>query len=250
MSYTTQELIDRAYDIRKTEIYSVAKGSMASDYISVPKYNKWINDVKIKETELSEKCPLKKELANTYFFRNNILKTFDKMVGLLESLNDWEKTNKANQFVEEGVILMQKQYDLFLSHANADKLSYVDDLYLELKKLGINVFYDKESLSWGDKWKDKIIKGTAESEFAIIVISKNFFDREWTERELNEFLNRQNTTGQKIILPLLYKITYEDLKERYPEIADIQAIQTDNITNTEICVLFAKELIKRLKKIQ
>lgn len=80
-----------------------------------------------------------------------------------------------------------KQYDVFLSHANADKLSYVDELYTTLSKLKIEIFYDKEELSWGDNWKDRIIEGTEKSEFAIIVISKAFFGREWTERELNEF---------------------------------------------------------------
>lgn len=51
------------------------------------------------------------------------------------------------------------------------------------------------------------------AEFAIIVISENFFDREWTEKELNEFLNRQNRNGQKLILPIVHNITNEDLQK-------------------------------------
>lgn len=53
----------------------------------------------------------------------------------------------------------------------------------------------------GDNWKDKILNGVKKAKFAIIVISENFFDREWTERELNELLSRQNRNGQKLILP-------------------------------------------------
>lgn len=141
----------------------------------------------------------------------------------------------------------RKQFDLFLSHANADKLSYVDDLYKTLSLLKINIFYDKEELSWGDNWKDRILEGTEKSEFAIIVISKGFFGREWTEKELNEFLQRQNETGQKIILPLLYGITYDDVKANYPELEFIQSLKTDEHTNENIALLFAKELIKRYK---
>lgn len=155
--------------------------------------------------------------------------------------------------LEKGETSMQstksprKQYDVFLSHANADKLSYVDDLYATLSRLKIDIFYDKEELSWGDNFKDRIIEGTEKSEFAIIVISEAFFGREWTERELNEFLQKQNETGQKIILPLLYDISYDDVKKHYPELEFIQSIKVCEHTNDEITLLFAKELIKRYK---
>lgn len=140
-------------------------------------------------------------------------------------------------------------YDVFLSHASADKMGYVEELKQELEKLGINVFYDKDSIGWGDKWKDKILEGTQKAEFAIIVISENFFGREWTEKELNEFLARQNDSGQKIILPILHGITVKQLEEQYPDVADIQGISTEDYSKEQIVILFAKELIKRLKGI-
>lgn len=140
-----------------------------------------------------------------------------------------------------------KKYDVFISHASADKEDYVDLLAVAVKRLGINVFYDTDVLSWGDRWKEVILKGTADSEFAIIVISKNFFDREWTEKELNEFLTQQNESGQKIVLPLLYGITIDDLKAHYPELGDIQCISADRYTKEEIVIFLAKELIKRYK---
>lgn len=142
---------------------------------------------------------------------------------------------------------LRKKYDVFISHANKDKLSYVNDLNKVIKKLGINIFYDTDVLSWGDNFKQVILDGTAESEFAIIVISKNFFGREWTERELDEFLAQQNASGQKTVLPLLYGITFDELKEKYPTLGDIQAITTKDYTKPEIAILLAKELIKRYK---
>ena len=45
------------------------------------------------------------------------------------------------------------KYDVFISHANKDKLNFIDELYNSLDNLGINIFYDKKSLEWGDKWK-------------------------------------------------------------------------------------------------
>lgn len=144
----------------------------------------------------------------------------------------------------------RKTYDLFLSHANADKIDYVDELYSILKKLGINIFYDKEELAWGDHWKNKILEGVSDSEFAIIVISENFFGREWTERELNQFLHLQNESGQKIILPLLYGIEFNDLKDKYPQLEFIQGIKSNSISKEDIALMFAKELIKRIKSVK
>jgi hypothetical protein len=147
----------------------------------------------------------------------------------------------------DSVFPKRKQYDVFISHANKDKLAYVDSLYISMRKLGIRIFYDSEELSWGDDWKNVIYDGVEKSEFAVVVISKDFFGREWTERELNELLQRQNETGQKIILPLLYELSYDDLKANYPELESIQSIKSSDKTLDEITILLAKELIKRYK---
>lgn len=141
-----------------------------------------------------------------------------------------------------------QKHDVFISHASKDKLDYVEELYQTIMQLGIDVYYDRTSISWGDDWKKSILKGTAESEFAIIVISENFFDREWTERELNEFLKRQNKSGQKIVLPLLHGVTTERFSEKYPSLESIQAIDTGKYSKEEVVILFARELIKRLKQ--
>ena len=141
------------------------------------------------------------------------------------------------------------QYDVFISHANRDKEDFVEELYQAINKLGINIFYDKDVIDWGDNWKNVILDGTKKSEFAIIVISENFFDREWTEKELAKFLSRQNRNGQKLILPILHNITLTQLQERYPSVADIQAIDSKKYTCDQIAIMFARQLIKRLKNI-
>ena len=138
-------------------------------------------------------------------------------------------------------------YDVFISHANADKATYVDELKKSLDKLNIQAFYDKDTLEWGDNWKNKILEGVKKAEFAIIVISENFFGREWTEKELSDFLSRQNQNGQKIILPILHGITMAQLQEKYPAVADIQALDSSKYTCDEIALKFAAQLIKRLK---
>ena len=109
------------------------------------------------------------------------------------------------------------------------------------------MFYDKDTIEWGDKWKEKIYEGLEKSEFAIIVISEHFFGREWTEEELKSLLERQNAEGQKLILPIVHNITTDQLKEKYPAVADIQAIESRDNSYEKIALLFAKQLIKRYK---
>ncbi len=164
---------------------------------------------------------------------------------------DAAETNHENLAImnagNRSVLSQHKKYDVFISHAAKDKSDYVEGLYMKLRRLGIQIFYDTDSISWGDKWKERILDGIEESEFAIIVISQNFFGREWTERELNELLTRQNDFGQKIVLPLLHGITVDELKSQYPEVGEIQCINTDDCNKEEVTILLAKELIKRYR---
>ena len=154
---------------------------------------------------------------------------------------------KSDAIPEKVEIKPRKMYDVFLSHASKDKISYVEELKQTLDLLGIDVFYDKDTIEWGDKWKEKIYEGLEKSEFAIIVISEHFFGREWTEEELKSLLERQNAEGQKLILPIVHNITTDQLKEKYPAVADIQAIESRDNSYEKIALLFAKQLIKRYK---
>lgn len=177
------------------------------------------------------------DTAKTYFA--------DKEAALARAEEEKKEQRRIAEI--EAATHIHKKYDVFISHASADKEDYVDELNRTVKKLGINIFYDTDVLSWGDKWKQVILDGTADSEFAIIVISKNFFGREWTEKELNEFLGQQNESGQKIVLPLLHGISRRELLDHYPALEEIQYINAADYSKEEISILLAKELIKRYK---
>ena len=239
-----QKLLSKSKDIESIEWRLSPMGVRSVDG---PQTKKWLNDVMIFAASLPNEYPLKKEIETSYFHRARA-STFQNIVSYLESI----VADDTLSWQSEPISLSSnskagKEYDLFISHANKDKNTFVNELYLTINKLGIKIFYDKETISWGDNWKEKILEGTARSEFAIIVISNNFFGREWTERELSEFLQRQNSSHQKIILPLLYGITKEDLLVKYPSLEEIQYISSEDYSVDEIGILFAKELIKRIR---
>ena len=240
--------------VQRTKVSDVKLSSTAS-YETInriksenkKKHEIWMNDVDIFYNKYLKNHPLAQKIDSWLFHRK-----YEMLVAALESIsNDKDFINKMNGMLLVEVPKYQAktlpEYDVFISHANKDKEDLIEELYQSLNALGVKIFYDKESLEWGDNWKDRILKGTKKAEFAIIVISENFFDREWTERELAEFLNRQNRNGQKLILPILHNITAEQLKEKYPLVADIQAIDSSKYSCDQIALLFARQLIKRLK---
>lgn len=122
------------------------------------------------------------------------------------------------------------KYDVFLSHADADKDSFVEELKQSFDKLGVSVFYDKDSIEWGNDWSQKIKEGLDKCDFGVVIVSKDFYDREWTEKELKSLLIRQNENGDNIILPILYNTNLDELKKHckkscYKDLAKIQFIR-------------------------
>lgn len=219
---------------------------------NISEYNKpsedWLNDFEIFYNKYLKEHSLAPRIENILLHRQ--LSAYNDAVSCLKSISKDEEfiaLMRGEQKMISSKRSIDSKYDVFISHANKDKLNFIDDLYSSLDSLGINIFYDKKSLEWGDKWKDRILDGVNQSEFAIIVISENFFGREWTEKELNEFLNRQNKNGQKIILPVVHNITMEQLRDKYPSIAEIQAISSKDYSHDQIALLFVAQLIKRLK---
>lgn len=228
------QLIQEAYQIQ-------SKGNSNTD-----EKEEWLNDAQIYIENNLKSNSLYQRMERILFHRTST--AFKDLLLCLKSINKEQQgdvVQKPNLKLKEDKLMLE--YDVFISHANKDKEDFVSELYASLNKLGISIFYDTKTLEWGDNWKQKILEGTKKAEFAIIVISKNFFDREWTEKELNEFLNRQNENGQKTILPILHKISVKELQEKYPSVADIQAIDSLKYSSDQIALLFANQLIKRLK---
>ena len=241
------ELLKRAKNI-KSPINTSLSDTSRDEYNKSSKV--WMNDVQIFYNNYLKDHALGDRISTLLFHRGR--DAYGELVAALTSVSKDRKFIDKMDGVQEVSVPKYKaksmpKYDVFISHANKDKEELVEDLYKSLDKLGIPIFYDKESIEWGDNWKDKILNGVKKAEFAIIVISENFFGREWTEIELKGLLSRQNRNGQKLILPILKNITLEQLQQKYPSVADIQAIDSKNYSTDEIALLFAKQLIKRLK---
>jgi len=125
------------------------------------------------------------------------------------------------------------EYDVFISHASEDKDSFVRPFAEKLKLAGINPFYDEMSLTWGDSLRRRIDQGLARSRFGIVVLSKNFFSKEWPQRELDGLVALE-IQGQSRILPIWHEVSKDEVARFSPPLADKLAINTSLLSIDEI----------------
>lgn len=140
---------------------------------------------------------------------------------------------------EEG----NEEYDVFISHASEDKKTFTDELCNELKEAGLKVWYDALNIEWGDSLRAKIDDGLKNSKFGIVVISKEYIHKGWTQYELDGLFQIEMTNG-KTILPIWHNITKDEVQAFSPTLAGRKAMNTAMFTTREI----ASELIKLLSK--
>ncbi len=137
---------------------------------------------------------------------------------------------------------IEKEYDVFISHATEDKDEVVRPLANALKNRNLNVWYDEFELKIGDSLRQKIDKGVANSKFGIVILSKNFIKKGWTNYELDGLITR-SVSGQQILLPIWHNITKQEVMDYSPSIADKVARNTSVNTIEEIANEIA-EIIK------
>ena len=157
-------------------------------------------------------------------------------------------TIQIEKLTEGKMAAAKYEYDVFVSHANANKQSFVDSLYDQLNRLRIRIWYDSTEIDWGDGLKEKIQEGLSKCRFGIVILSPEFIDRKWTNQELTELLTRQNESHEKVVLPLLYNLTVDQMKEQYPILGNIKAREVRSGEDAKDVVIdFARILIRALR---
>ena len=128
-----------------------------------------------------------------------------------------------------------KKYDAFISHASEDKEDFVRPLANVLTELGAEIWYDEFSLQIGKSLSRSIDKGLSNSRFGIIVLSKSFFEKDWTEYELKG-LNAKELGRDEVMLPIWLNITREDVLKFSPTLADKLAVSSSKHSLNEIAI--------------
>lgn len=130
-------------------------------------------------------------------------------------------------------VTVNKEYDVFISHSSEDKDEFVRPLTIELQELGIKVWYDEFELKMGDSLRRKIDQGLINSRYGIVVLSSSFFKRDWTNYELDGFVNKE-MNGLKVILPIWHKVSKDEVQKFSLSLADKVALNSSIYSFKEI----------------
>ena len=118
-------------------------------------------------------------------------------------------------------------WDVFISHASEDKDSIARPLAKELEAQGLSVWFDEMTLKLGDSLRASIAKGLTDSRYGIIILSPNFFEKSWTQYELDGLVAREMSYGDKTILPIWHEVDQKDIMRFSPSLANKLAVSTD-----------------------
>lgn len=116
---------------------------------------------------------------------------------------------------------------LFISHASEDKDEIARPLADELIIQDYEVWYDEYTLELGDSLSQEIEKGLLNCDFGVVILSKNFFRKNWTNRELSGLISKEIGYGDKFILPIWHKITYQEILNHSPTLANKIAVKSE-----------------------
>lgn len=95
----------------------------------------------------------------------------------------------------------------------------------------------------GKPTRRSIDQGLANSRFGIVVLSEAFFNKAWTNYELNGLVAR-HLSGEDLILPIWHNVDYHDVMKFSPSLVDITALKSSEMTIDEIAEA-ANKLTKR-----
>jgi len=114
--------------------------------------------------------------------------------------------------------------DVFISHASEDKAEIARPLVEALRKAGLTVWFDEYELQMGDSLRRAIDRGLAGSTHGLIILSPDFFRKEWPQRELDALFAREEQ-GRRL-LPVWHHVTRDDVGRASPLLADRYAVSS------------------------
>lgn len=239
-------------DIRRSINKNTSASSLQSKSRQIDTYNMDLAKIASKKADINKKLSDKKSKLSTLNIKlqkeqqdddkkrvkeqEKIRQSYETRINALTSQmeqsihmpfrNSYSEDREENKAVEK--------YDVFISHASEDKDSFVRELASTLQdKYNIKVWYDELSIKWGDSLRMAIDKGLSNSKFGIVIISKSFIKKGWTNYELDGLFQIEMTNG-KTILPIWHDITKDEVQAFSATLAGRKALNTAMFTIDEI----------------
>lgn len=124
--------------------------------------------------------------------------------------------------------------DVFLSHASEDKDEIARPLKDSLEAKGISVWFDELNIKLGQSIRQEIESGIASCRFGVVIVSPDFFKKQWTQAELDALFGRKMNSGENLILPVWHRVSKDEVLKHSPLLAGILALNSSLHTIEEM----------------
>lgn len=246
------DITKKINDTKKSITKNTSSSRLNTKLKQIERYEDDLVKTLDKKTDITKKIAQKREKLNSFNQKlqkeeqeenkrrqkeqEKVQKNYENRI---DELTTQLKNNVSSNIAEAGISVLEEaiheeEYDVFISHAFEDKESFVRELADTLMEdYNIKVWYDEFSIEWGDSLRKSIDKGLKLSKFGIVVISKNFIKKGWTNYELDGLFQKEMTYG-KTILPIWHDITKDEVQDFSPSLAGRKALNTSMYTIKEI----------------
>lgn len=230
--------------MRQIESYQKEISKILSDKATInqklaDKRKKRIDAVnKLQREETLQTKKLAKQQQDIFTAYERQIDELTKQIKIKDSVSAKERHIYENDTMEE--------YDVFVSHSTEDKESFANEFVQLLQNdFGLKVWYDAISIKWGDSIRSEIDKGLKKSKFGVVILSRSYISKYWTNYELEGLFQRESNGG-KLILPIWHNITKQEVQNFSPSLAGKMAMNTAFMTPKEIAeklyeLLFPKD---------
>ncbi|MBN9452944.1 MAG: toll/interleukin-1 receptor domain-containing protein [Bosea sp.] len=133
-------------------------------------------------------------------------------------------------------MILDFEYDVFISHASEDKSVFVRPLANALVSLGVRVWYDEHSIEYGDSIREKVDQGLVRSKCGIIVFSEFFLRKPWPAYELDGLVGNQFADNVRQLIPIWHNVTADQIRKKSPPWALRKALVTKEMTAEDISI--------------
>jgi hypothetical protein len=113
----------------------------------------------------------------------------------------------------------------FISHDSRDKDLIARPLANGLSSRLCTVWYDEYSLKIGDSLRESIESGIKDAKKCLLILTRNYLTNPgWGKKEFNSIFTREIISSEKVVLPIWFDVTKEEIYDYSPSLLDTFAL--------------------------
>lgn len=120
-------------------------------------------------------------------------------------------------------------WDVFISHAKEDNDEIARPLAKALIDRSLNVWYDENNMMRGYGLVQNIDRGISDSDYGIIIVSKDYIQNNWTIHEFS-IIRYKAVEQRKPVFSIWHKVTSSEVQSFSWDIASITAYKSEDMS--------------------